>query len=163
MRVAPVVSVGGGLEYYEPRVSDGTDKAVVSIGEQYDEASAPGLSAQPNYVRTSAFVEMDSRQPLNARKGGWYRAELSVTTTNRDLSAYSFTRLDVDLRQFVSFLSERRVLMGRVAASTSETASGQQMPFYLMPTLRRERLAPRLPRLSVPRSTCAPPAGGVSL
>ena len=134
MRVAPVVSIGGGLEYYEPRVSDGTDKALVSIGEQYDEASAPGVSGQPNYLRTIAFVEIDSRQPLNARKGGWYRAELSHYD-DRDLSAYSFTRLDVDLRQYVSFLSERRVLTGRVAASTSDTASGQQMPFYLMPTL----------------------------
>ena len=119
---------------YEPRVSDGTDKALVSIGEEYDDASAPGLSAQPNYLRSIAFVEIDSRRPLNARKGGWYRAELSHYD-DRDLSAYSFTRLDVDLRQFVSFLSERRVLMGRVAASTSDTASGQQMPFYLMPTL----------------------------
>ena len=73
--------------YYEPRVSDGTDKALVSIGEQYDEASAPGLSAQPNYLRTIAFVEIDSRQPLNARKGGWYRAELSHYD-DRDLSAY---------------------------------------------------------------------------
>ena len=121
-------------EYYEPRVSDGTDNALVSIAEQYDEASAPGLSGQPNYLRTIAFVDIDSRRPLNARKGGWYRAELSHYD-DRDLSAYSFTRLDVDLRQYVSFLSERRVLMGRVAASTSDTASGQQMPFYLMPTL----------------------------
>ncbi len=49
--------------------------------------------------------------------------------------AYTFNRLDVDVRQFVSFLSERRVLFGRVLASTSDRESGRQVPFYLMPTL----------------------------
>jgi outer membrane protein assembly factor BamA len=48
---------------------------------------------------------------------------------------YSFNRLDLDVRQFVSFLSERRVLFGRVFASTSDVPAGQRMPFYLMPTL----------------------------
>ena len=104
------------------------------LGERFDEASAPGLTRQPDYVRSIAFVDVDFRRPLNARNGGWYRAELSHYE-DRDFGAYTFNRLDVDLRQFVSFLSERRVLVGRVAASTSDSATGQQMPFYLMPTL----------------------------
>ena len=41
----------------------------------------------------------------------------------------------MDLRQFVSILSERRILMGRAFVSTSGTSDGQTMPFYLMPTL----------------------------
>jgi hypothetical protein len=134
VRVVPVAAVGAGVEYYDPRVSDGTDESIYSISAQFDEASAPGLSAQPDYVRTIAFVDVDWRRPLNARNGGWYRVELNHYS-DRDLDLYSFTRLDVDLRQFVSFLSERSVLVGRVAASTSETDSGQTMPFYLMWTL----------------------------
>ena len=35
----------------------------------------------------------------------------------------------------MSFLSERRVLVGRVAASTSNVEPEQQVPFYVMPTL----------------------------
>ena len=57
MRVAPVVSIGGGLEYYEPRVSDGTDQALVSIGD-----SPRGIGSRcraDDYLRSIAFVEID--------------------------------------------------------------------------------------------------------
>ena len=59
---------------------------------------------------------------------------------------FSFDRLDVDLRQYVSFLSERRVLVGRVAASTSNVEPDEQVPFYLMPYPRRQGHLARLPR-----------------
>ncbi|MQA30771.1 MAG: BamA/TamA family outer membrane protein [Luteitalea sp.] len=134
VRAAPIVAIGGGIEYLEPRVGNGKDQAQPSIGELFDEASTPGLSGQPNYLRTIAFVDIDWRRPLNARSGGWYRAEFS-RYDDRDLGAFTFNRLDLDLRQFVGFLSERRVLFARAFASTSDTATDQQMPFYLMPTL----------------------------
>jgi hypothetical protein len=134
LRPAPLVAVGGGLEYIDPRVSNGTDESLPSIALRFDETTAPGLFAQPNYLRSIAFVDVDYRRPLNARKGGWYRAEWSHFD-DRNGMGYSFNRFDVDVRQFVSFLSERRVLVGRVVASTSEAAAGQQMPFYMMPTL----------------------------
>ncbi len=77
---------------------------------------------------------MDYRQPLNARRGGWYRIEFS-RYDDRDLDAYSFNRVDVDLRQYVPFLAERRVIAGRAYVSTSDADAGQAMPFYLMPYL----------------------------
>ena len=49
--------------------------------------------------------------------------------------AFTFNRLDVDLRQYASILAERRVLAVRLAASTSEPGSGARVPFYLMPHL----------------------------
>jgi len=134
VRVAPVVAVAGGVEYVWPSVGNGTDKALPSIGDVYDEQSAPGLARQPDFLRTIGILDIDYREPRNARKGGWYRVEFSHYD-DQDLGAYTFNRLDVDLRQYVSFLSERRVLVGRAFISTSDTTSGQTMPFYLMPTL----------------------------
>jgi hypothetical protein len=134
VRPARVVMVGGGLEYLHPTVGNGSDQSLPSIGETFDDRTAPGLSRQPDFLRTSAFVDVDWRRPRNARNGGWYRAELSHYS-DRDLGAFSFNRLDVDVRQFVSCLSERRVFVGRVFASTSDHATGQEVPFYLMPTL----------------------------
>jgi len=134
VRPTGIVAVGGGLEYLTPRVGNGTDKAVPSIGAQFDDASAPGLAAQPDYLHTIAFVDVDWRRPLNARNGGWYRVELSHYD-DRDLGAYTFNRLDIDVRQFVGFLSERRVLFGRAFVSMSDPGDGQRMPFYLMPAL----------------------------
>jgi outer membrane protein assembly factor BamA len=54
---------------------------------------------------------------------------------DRDFDAYAFNRLDVELRQFVGFFAERRVLAGRVWLSTSDAGAGQEVPFYLMPSL----------------------------
>lgn len=129
-----ILTLGGGLEFLQPRIGNGKDDGLPSIRDVFDEQSAPGLLMQPDFVRSSAFVDIDSRQPLNARKGGWYRAEFSHYR-DRDLGAYTFNRLDADLRQFVSFLGERRVLFGRVFASTSDRTSGRHVPFYFMPTL----------------------------
>ena len=134
VRPAPIVAIGGGFEHIDAGLSDGADPALPSIGEVFDEQSAPGLTQQPDYLRSIVFVDVDWRRPLNARKGGWYRAEVSRYDDRQGLG-FSFDRLDVDLRQFVSFLSERRVLVGRVAASTSNVEPEEQVPFYLMPTL----------------------------
>jgi hypothetical protein len=133
-QIAPIVWIGGGAEYVDPSVGNGTDKALPSIGDVFDESTAPGLSSQPNFVRALASVDIDWRQPRNARRGGWYRAEIS-RYDDRDRGLYSFSRLDVDLRQYFSILSERRVFVGRAAFSTSNARSGETMPFYLMPTL----------------------------
>lgn len=134
VRPAPIVAIGGGLEHIDSGLSDGADPGLPSIGEIFDEQSAPGITHQPDYLRSIVFVDVDWRRPLNARNGGWYRAELSRYDDRQGLG-YSFDRLDIDVRQFVSFLSERRVLVGRVAASTSNVEPEQQVPFYVMPTL----------------------------
>lgn len=134
LRPVRMVAFGSGFEHIDAGVSNGADPALPSIGDVFDERSAPGLTQQPDYLRSIVFVDVDWRRPLNARKGGWYRAELSRYDDRQGLG-YSFDRLDLDVRQFVSFLSERRVLMGRVAASTSNVEEGEQVPFYLMPTL----------------------------
>jgi hypothetical protein len=134
LRPASIVTIGGGLEYLQPRIGRGTDDDLPGLDQLFDDRSAPGVRRQPDFVRSSAFLDVDWRRPLNARNGGWYRVEYS-RYTDRELGAHTFSRLDVDFRQFVSFLAERRVLMGRVLASTSDQGSGQSVPFYLMPTL----------------------------
>lgn len=134
VRPAPIVSVGGGFEHIDAGIADGTDPTVPAVDDVFDESSAPGLTRQPDYLRGIVYVEVDWRRPLNARNGGWYRAEVSRYDDRRGFG-YSFDRLDVDVRQYVSFLSERRVLAGRIAMSTSSVAADQQVPFYLMPTL----------------------------
>jgi hypothetical protein len=132
--VAGPLSVGGGVDYLAPRVSDGKDPGVPSTSTIFDATSAPGLGDDTDFVRTYGLVDVDYRQPRNARRGGWYHAEFSHFA-DRDLDRYSFNRVDVDLRQFVSVLSERRVFTARAYVSTSTASDGQTVPFYLMPTL----------------------------
>jgi hypothetical protein len=134
IRVAPAVTLGGGLDYLQPTITDGKDAGLPSITDIFDDRSAPGLATQPDFVRASAFLDIDYRRPLNARKGGYYHFEYSQYS-DRGRGTYTFNRFDVDLRQYVSFLGERRIFVGRVLASTSDVDRDRQVPFYLMPTL----------------------------
>jgi len=134
VRPLPLVLAGGGLEYQRPRLGRGTDRRVPSIEEIFDSSGAPGLDERVDYLRSTAFLEIDYREPKNARKGGWYRIDFS-RFEDRSAGRQSFNRLDADLRQFVGLLAERRVLAARLFVSTSEATSGGLMPFYLMPTL----------------------------
>lgn len=112
VRIFPKLLVGAGGFMFAPR----TERAEV------------------HYLRSNAFVEVDYREPLNARKGGWYRVEYS-NHHDQDDGVFSFHRTDVDLRQFIGFLAGRRVIALRGALATTRAAVEGNIPFYLMPTL----------------------------
>ena len=133
VKPAKVATIGGGVEYIRSDLGAGGNGRLPTIGALFDDASAPGLARGGRFVRTSAFVDIDYRQPKNARRGGLYRFEASRFADEAD--AFSFRRFDADVRQYVSFLSERRVLAVRLFASTSDPATGARVPFYLMPSL----------------------------
>jgi len=133
-RPHPILLAGGGLEYLTPRLGQGKDSRLPSIEQVFDSSTAPGLGASVDYLRAMAFVEVDYREPKNARKGGWYRVDLS-RFDDRTAGRFTFNRVDADLRQFVGFLAGRRVLASRLFVSTSDTGPDRVMPLYLMPTL----------------------------
>jgi surface antigen Omp85-like protein len=134
VRPFPIVLVGGGVESLTPRLGRGKDRRVPSIEERFNLTTGPGLGQSVNFLRSTAFVEVDYREPKNARKGGWYRIDFS-RFDERATGRYTFNRADADLRQFVGFLAGRRVLATRLFVSTSDTSADAVMPFYMMPTL----------------------------
>jgi hypothetical protein len=134
VRPVPMLLAGGGLEYLNPRLGEGQDSRFPSIEDLFDPTTAPGLGESVDYLRTMAFVELDYREPKNARRGGWYRVNFSHYD-DRTTGLYTFNRVDTDLRQFVGFLAGRRVIAARLFISTSNTDAGHLMPFYGMPTL----------------------------
>ena len=131
----PWLSAGGGVEYLSPRVSAGTDKRYPDTVTAIDLRFAPGLQEQPDFLRYEGRVDLDYRNPtLNARKGGRYLFTVS-RYADRDLGRYTFTRTDVDLQQYIPFFHEHRYLALRGLMTTTSTSAGQEVPFYLQPTL----------------------------
>lgn len=113
VRLFPAMLVGGKVGLFSPRV--GPDDI--------------------EYVRTGGFIEVDYRQPKNARRGGWYRVDFT-DYHDQNNGGRSFRRTDVDLRQFIGFLAGRRVIAMRGYLSTSEPEEDSRgVPFYLMPWL----------------------------
>ena len=121
--------------------------------------ASPG---NPTTCVASSFIEWDRRQPLNARKGGWYRVDFS-RYNDRDFDAYSYNRVDLEARQYVPFLGERRVIAGRANMSTSDAEGGPDRPVLPDAVPRRPRDAAGVPRVSFSRPAPSAVAGGIPL
>ena len=126
--------VGAGMEYLEPRLGAGQNDGYPDVPALFPPSEVPGIDSRSDFIRSAAFVEVDYREPINARKGGWYRFDFSHYD-DRTTDQFTFNRFDADIRQFFGFLAGRRVIALRLAASTSDTEAGQTMPFFFMPTL----------------------------
>ena len=126
--------VGGGMEYLTPQLGAGQNDRYPDVTDTFSPSEAPGLDMRADFLRSDAFVEVDYREPLNAKKGGWYRVDFSHYD-DRTAGQFTFNRIDADLRQFIGFLAGRRVIAARLFMSTSDTDADQTMPFYFMPTL----------------------------
>jgi hypothetical protein len=128
------LSFSGGLRDLRYTADSVDGGSLRSIEQVFDPAGAPGLAVPQRLTVTTANLTYDYRQPINARKGGWYRLDVSrYHDRARDLA--NFTRVDLDLRQYVSFLSERRVLAGRAVISTTDADAGNVIPYFLLPSL----------------------------
>lgn len=134
VRPASVLLVGGELEYLRPHASRGRASNLPSIEQLFDEADAPGLNERVTFLQSTAFVEVDYREPKNARQGGFYRFDYSHID-DRTLDRFTHHRASADIRQYFGFLAGRRVIATRLFASTSQADDGREVPFYLMPAL----------------------------
>lgn len=134
VKVIPFTTIGGGLEYFSPRLGRGRDEQSPPMDSWINVAAIPGSNIRPDYMRSSAFVEFDYRQPKNARQGGFYRIERSHYD-DFNTGAMTFTRTDIDVRQYLGFLAGRRVIALRGVVSTTDATNGGAVPFYLMPWL----------------------------
>jgi hypothetical protein len=134
VKLVPVASIGGGLDYLTPRIGRGRASGSPPTEALFTAASVPGLDGRADFLRSLLFAEIDYRQPRNAREGGLYRIEHSHYD-DRTSGAFTFNRTDIDLRQYLGFLAGRRVIALRGVLSTTHAADGAAVPFYLMPFL----------------------------
>jgi hypothetical protein len=133
------MSIGAEVSRLVPRIGRGRDSAYPSIADRFDERTAPGLNAAPAYLMTQAYVVLDRMGDAeSSRTGGAIR--LSVTNAaDRDTGAYSFRQYDADLRHYFPFFQGKRVFVVRSLFSTTQTAQGKQVPFFLQPHLGGRR------------------------
>jgi hypothetical protein len=135
VRPRPWFSVGGTTEYLRPRLGPGGDNHVPNATQIFSLDQLPGWAEQHDFIRVEGFADAHTAEPfMNPRKGGKYRvafARYSDRSGNED----GFTRVDVDVQQYLSILNERRVFAVRALGSFSDVAGEAEMPFYLMRTL----------------------------
>jgi hypothetical protein len=106
-----------------------------SIGDRFDELTAPGLTWQPDFLHADASVAIDTQDvPGYATSGGRYRLSIA-SFHDQDHARYSFRRLDADAAHYIPLFHRSWVLVLHGRAVLSQSAAGQEVPFYLLPTL----------------------------
>ncbi len=122
--------------FLQVNTGPGTDRRFPDTGRIFSENTAPGLAAQPDFLRLRYDVVAEYRDtPGNAHRGGMVAAAFS-RLHDRGTGSYSFNRLEVDARQYVPLGSTAvRVLALRFYASSDQPDSGASVPFYFQETL----------------------------
>jgi hypothetical protein len=131
--VKPWMRVGTELGYFQPTVGHGSDPHVRSIETLYTDAEAPGLAAQPDFLHTTVFTEIDYRDERgNPRSGGYYKAALGVWD-DRGLEQFDFRRLDLEAAQYVPIVTKTHVIASRLGMAFVNNSLGERVPFYFVP------------------------------
>ena len=121
--------------YLDHALSAGTYDRAPSLEQRFPDLSAPGLLAEPDFLHSTLFLELDTTDaPGYPRDGGHYRA-----TAGRFLDVgadgFTFNRFTGSALHHFPFFNKRRVIVLRGYIVMSQPDSGGEVPFYLMPTL----------------------------
>lgn len=124
--------VGGGIGLRNTDVGEGSD--LFPTPPDFDPGELPGFVEQVEYLTYDGFVQIDWRNKGNHYRGGLYAVRFS-DWRDRDVDAFSFKELDIEIQQYFPFLMNKRVIALRARTILTDTEAGQEIPFYLMPTL----------------------------
>jgi len=129
------VTAGVMAGWLQTNTGRGADREFPSIEAVFSDQTAPGLARQPNFLQAGAFLDVDYRDEAgNPRSGGHYVAQW-LSNHDRKFGQYDFARYDVELQQYIPFFNKRRVIALRGKTTLTNTAPGQQIPFFMQPTL----------------------------
>jgi Omp85 superfamily domain len=131
----PLIEVAGGAAYLNPRIGSGTDSRFPSTDQLFQPSTIPGYQQQSNFLRGDASIALDWRDnPLHPHAGGRYGVQVS-DYHDRDLDAFGFRKVTIDLQQYVPIPDRYRTIALHAAATFTDPRTGQEVPFYFEPTL----------------------------
>jgi hypothetical protein len=103
--------------------------------EMFPADPAIRLARQPDFVHGSISITADTRDYSgHPTSGGRYRAALNAYS-DRTLETFSFRQYEAEAAHFIPLAERRWVLAFRGWTVLSDVASGNEVPFYLMPML----------------------------
>jgi hypothetical protein len=131
-RVAPALTLGGRVGYYTVSLGEGKDDTLPNIETVYTDVTAPGLSEQPDFWRTSAYMVWDNRDVARNPHSGGLIAALWTRYDDRGGDDFRFDRMALDGRWYLPLGHPQRVLALRAYYSEDDPAPGARVPFYLL-------------------------------
>jgi hypothetical protein len=134
VRVMPWLTVGGRVEEIWPYARAG--RRLPTIEQRFFPTGAVGLFDQPLFGRYQGSVDL--QLPAPAEPSFYQGTRTRVTYAvydDQDQERYNFRRLDVEAKQFFGGFKPHHRLTLSGWMSTLTTRAGQEIPFYLQPTL----------------------------
>jgi hypothetical protein len=126
--------VGGLARYLGVGIGPGDRDEYATAQSLYSD-TAPGILAPSNFFQDGGFVQFDYRDSAgDPHAGGNYFGQFS-TFNDLDRGHYSFDRLDLEAQQYIPFFNKFRVIALRAKIIATSPHNGNQVPFYLQPTL----------------------------
>ncbi len=129
------IAAAAGTGLLNVELGEGKDSRFPTTHELFDDASAPGLDRQPDFLRLASVLYFNYQDtPGNPHKGGiigifFFRYD----ELNGD--EFDFNRFLVDARHYIPLGSRQRTLALRLFTSNDRPDKGSRVPFYLMNTL----------------------------
>jgi hypothetical protein len=124
---------GGALEFTRWSQEPGHG-SFPSVETAFTPATLPGLGRDPTYVHSQVSAGFDWRpSPGYARRGGYYGVTVHDYTDTS--SSLGFNQVDYEAVQHFPILREAWVISLRAQAQTAFHKGGQQIPFFMLPSL----------------------------
>ncbi len=121
--------------YLMVNVSHGREPQFASTDRLYTEQTTPGIQFQSNFLEGGGFVQYDWRDnPGGPRRGGLYEGRYT-TYSDVKYGRYAFSRVDLEVQQYIPFFNQRRVIALRGKIESTDPHPGNRVPFYLQPSL----------------------------
>lgn len=121
VQTTDLFAIGGGLDIIDMASSDAGGTTLETL--------------DPTYQRTRAFAELDWRtSPRYTKRGGLLRLDASDYRQMNEGNS-SFRRIDAEAQQYIPVLNENWVIALRAAASMTDTAGGNTVPYALLPSI----------------------------
>ena len=106
-----------------------------STDKIFNEANTPGLEKQSNFITGTASVMADMTTPSFSNPKGLILEAQDTQFWDRSGNNSSFHLLQTQATYYIPFVNGMRTLAFRAGNETTFHGDGQQVPFYLQPTL----------------------------
>jgi hypothetical protein len=106
-----------------------------STEEVFTRETTPGLAEDDDFLRWGGFLAFDYRDSqAGPSRGGFYGARYREYT-DVTLKKFGFKQLEFELQQYIPYFNRSRIVALKLATIITFDKGGQQIPFYLQPTL----------------------------
>jgi outer membrane protein assembly factor BamA len=130
-----LLQTGVGVGYLEASIGAGTDTRMPSSTEIFGPEEIPGAADRLTFLVIQPFLEFATvDRAVHDRSGGIYRVSAAQYRDQKG-DRYSFVRWEADVRHYFSFGKDTRTIALRASAASARPDAGQEVPFYLQPTL----------------------------